>query len=234
MLLIKRVRKIKVKINFFTLSAMLALCIAVAIPVHAALLTGPISGTAIQGSSGNLFLPNDSVSVDNGSTEFTSVVDTTSLPERAYANFDFYEDAGELYLIVNFASFFGATTYTVDDFTVTFSDILHTTSGNYLSNIEIAPWVDGDINTPEIETPGASYLDGVSFAPGVNVGTSFSISFDDFYSPDYSRYVELHLVFSNDGDDPNTSVVPVPAAAPMALLGLGVLVLARRFRRAKS
>ncbi len=212
------------KNTFFSWSAAIALCLGVAMPVQAALLTGPITGSATQGASSNLFLPNDSMPVDNGITEFTSTVDTIDLPEQAYANFDFYEDAGELYLVINFTSVFGATTYTVDDFTVTFSDIFHSTSGNYLSNVEIASYVSPDPN----------YLDGVSFAPGADVGTSFSITFDDFYSPDYSRYVELHLVFANDGDDPNTTVVPVPAAAPMALLGLGVLVLARRFRRAKS
>ncbi len=208
-------------------------CIAPTLPAPAAILTGQITGNATQGLSGNLFLPVDSAGVDNGSTEFTATVDTIDLPEQAHANFDFWEDAGELYLIVNFTSVFGATTYTVDDFTVTFSDIFHSTSGNYLSNVEVATYVYDDPITPQIEPLDPSYLDGVSFAPGVDPGTSFTITFDDFYSNDYSRYVELHLVFSNDGDDPNTSVVPVPAAAPMGLIGLGLLALGKRFRRRK-
>ncbi len=59
------------------------------------------------------------------------------------------------------------------------------------------------------------------------------LSFSGFKMSD-SRSIQLSLITVPTTTTENPPVVPVPAAAPMALLGLGVLALARRLRRKTS
>jgi hypothetical protein len=80
----------------------------------------------------------------------------------------------------------------------------------------------------ESVVPENSDITGLT--PAVNqIDGELVLSFSDYFVHE-SRSVILRFV----DEDIQGSVVPVPAAAPMAILGLGFLALARRFRRKKS
>ncbi|MBL7649649.1 MAG: hypothetical protein JNK74_26030 [Candidatus Hydrogenedentes bacterium] len=211
--------------NIKLVGVLVSLGVLSSLPVNAAIFNDiSISGTL--DSSAVIFTPSTE-DVVNGDVEFSSVLDVNDNSATAMASFNFDEFAGGLNLRALFEGQ-TATTYTVNAFSVTFTNIINSTPGSSFSSIAFIGDSDFDSSSPD-------YLSGVTISNFVDdplQGISFTLDFSDFDVEIYSRHVELEILYRID--DPNSSVVPVPAAAPMALLGLGVLALARRFRRKTS
>ena len=212
--------------NIQLLGALLSLGVLSSLPVNAAIFQD-ITISGIFNSNPMSFTPSTPLDVTNGGAyEFSSVLPTRE-GANAKVSFDFDEYAGGLNLraIVDGLSTSG---FSLDPFSVTFTNIINSTPGSYFTSIQRLQ------DTDYVSSNGV-YFSGVTVSNLVedplNV-ISFTLVFDGFQVAGYSRFVELELGYGNVND--NASVVPVPAAAPMALLGLGMLALARRFRRKNS
>ena len=202
-----------------------------ALPVYASFI-GDIVGTSSDftneiGFNGPAVLINDDVDSD---PEFSGEM---PLDEVFIARFNFAEDV--LYIDVR-REHSGPILF--GGFSVNFTEIdwVGPFAGQSITGYEFT--FDDHNYTPDPPTdPEDSPLPPVgSGIMGSDIGVtwgpaSLSIAFDSFALTN-TRYVAIQLFHSGSLNPP--SVVPVPAAAPMVLLGLGVLALARRFRRAKS
>jgi hypothetical protein len=232
MLLIKRVRKIKVKINRLTLSALLVLCIAMAIPVHAAFIGDTITGVGVQGGDmTNIFSPSD-VQTSDADVEYLGEVDAIYEPDTVgdpistgRLQFDFVSAGSETYLLLTaFRTDGTGGIWEIPDVVVTFSGLDYSDPNFVLTGLELTPITDDQ--NPYYANP----TQGIT----ANIGADFiEFTLANFRISE-TRDMEFRLIFEETDGGPNTPVVPVPAAAPMALLGLGVLALARRLRRKTS
>jgi hypothetical protein len=174
------------------------------------------------GDNGELSLDNSNVPIDNTypSVDFVAQGDTQN-QNVEYINFDFaqfYDSGQDIY--TDFLSLYFSThsgqSETIEDFTVVFSDLTFSEGTNLV------------IKNP---TPNSGW-DLLGFSATVD-NQDLVLDFTNYFVAGEGVSIDIYFEIGED-TDPNTTVVPVPAAAPMALLGLGVLALARRFRRTKS
>lgn len=197
--------------NIFFGSVVAAFACLLPIPAQAAFI-GDIVGTTgdltnVTGFNGPAVLADDALTEFSGELEiYDDVLDIT---KTLTVDFDFFED------IIYVAFTFNDGEFSVENFTVDFTEIDW-----------VAPYSGHTII-------GAEVVSDDSGLGGTDVGistlsNSLTIEFTSFELL-YSRYIEIEILHEPGTLTP--SVVPVPAAAPMALLGLGVLTLARRLRR---
>jgi len=221
-----------VKNTFFSWSAAIALCLGVTMPVHAAFIGDTITGVGVQGlDMTNIFSPSD-VQTSDLDVEYLGEVDAIYEPDTVGDSID----TGRLqfdFVGVGLDTFLLLTAFRVDgtggiweipDLVVTFTGLDYSDPNFVLSGLDLTPVTDP--MNPYFADP----LQGIS----VDLGDDFIEFTLTNFRINETRDMEFKLIFEETDGGPNSSVVPVPAAAPMALLGLGVLVLARRFRRAKS
>lgn len=215
--------------NFRWIIFSISLSLTLAMPVNADFIGDTVLGTGIQNGGSNIFSPS-SVATSNDYAEFLGALSGIRDPDGAkdpidtiQLQFDFTEISGNNLLIMNAYRLSGTGgLFEFSNLIVDFSGIDYNPSGFVLAGLELV--IDDD--DPYIANP----LQGITPDYGDH---SLEFVFTNFRVNE-SRTIVFKLNFEETDGGPNTSVVPVPAAAPMALLGLGVLALARRFRRAKS
>ena len=196
--------------NTICLTALLILSLSLALPARAAL-----EGDLIDGSATGLttFNTGTETVVTDFDPEFLGTQDLYGDGNVVFHTNFFFSD--EMLTIFIDHTVSGSTQF-MDDFTVTFTDLDYVGSPSY------------------VLTDVTSLFDSMGTGAGLAVNftdDTLELVFTNFEIYE-SRELALGLVFE-EGGGPSTPVVPVPAAAPMVLLGMGAIALARRIRRPK-
>lgn len=221
-----------VKHPIFSLSATVILCIAVTIPVHAAFIGDTITGVGVQGlDMTNIFSPSD-VQTSDLDVEYLGEVDAIYEPDTVAdpidagrLQFDFIGAGSDTYLLLTaFREDGTGGIWEIPDVVVTFTGLNYSDPNFVLTGLALSPVTDPF--NPYFADP----LQGLS----VDLGDDFIAFTLTNFRINETRDMEFKLIFEETDGGPNTSVVPVPAAAPMALLGLVAIALARCFRRTKN
>lgn len=200
-----------------------ALGLVLVYPVQAAFVGDFVFGTGNQSGGPNIFTA-DPVEVTNENLEFSGEIAGTYDPFRefgepsdttAYISFDLSDYGFGAFLRLNVFRTSGGT-FSITDLSVLLSSMDSLLPGKVLTGITPSPLDPGD---PYFADP----LQGLVPVPIVN-DHSLEFTFTDFLVLDESRSIEFELLLGDAAP-----VVPVPPASLLVLLGMGGIVLKRRF-----
>lgn len=195
--------------NTIFAGAVLLACLSLATVAHA-----DLEGDLIDGAATGLttFGPASTTVAFDFVPEFSGTQDLYGDGSVNFeTDFTFYGDS----LFLTFEHDISGSTQYMSDFTVTFSDL------DYLGSPTF------------VLTDVTSLSDTLALDPGAGLSVLFTddsltLSFTNFEVQNEFREIELGLVFDEAGD-PNTPVVPVPAALPLGALGMAAVALKRKY-----
>lgn len=196
----------------------------------ASLLGDDITGVATQGTSGNLFSPDNAIITADGldllpefsATGITGELDPDGSPSNTSditLNFDFGEFEFDTSSLLEIVATRGTSSgpFLFTDVTVTFSSLDFGLPDDYI----LTGIVSEDPSDP-------SHTQGLSAS--ILSNTSMELTFTDFLVGGDSRKVGLFLEFA-ENTGPSAPVVPAPPGVMLGLIGLGGAALARRIGR---